>query len=63
MKASAQAAARNTTKATAGWKDSDGDRLEDFGVDEEIDFYDEDDIPLSELLKRRRVDSNQGSFT
>jgi palmitoyltransferase len=37
-----------------GWKDSDGDRLRDFGVDEEVEFYDEDDVPLGELLRRRR---------
>ena len=37
-----------------GWRDTDGDRLDDFGVDEEAEFYDEDNIPLSELLRRRR---------
>jgi palmitoyltransferase len=37
-----------------GWKDADGDRLRDFGVDEEVEFYDEDDVPLGELLRRRR---------
>lgn len=35
------------------WRDSEGERLEDFGVDEEIDLYDEDDIPLAELIRRR----------
>ncbi|OJD19949.1 hypothetical protein AJ78_00143 [Emergomyces pasteurianus Ep9510] len=38
-----------------GWRDSEGDRLGDFGVDEEIEFYDEDDIPLAELLRRRET--------
>lgn len=36
-----------------GWKNSEGERLRDFGVDEEIEFYDEDDIPLAELIQRR----------
>lgn len=37
-----------------GWRTSDGDRLGDFGVDEEAEFYDEDDVPLAVLLERRR---------
>lgn len=39
-----------------GWRNSEGERLNDFGVDEEVEFYDEqeDEIPLSELLARRR---------
>jgi len=37
-----------------GWKDSDGDRLRDFGVDEDVEFYDEDNVPLGELLRKRR---------
>ena len=36
-----------------GWQDSEGETLEDFGVDEEVELY-EDDIPLGELLRRRR---------
>ena len=39
------------------WQDSGGNRLKDYGVDEEIEFYDEDDIPLSELMHRRRMKS------
>lgn len=35
------------------WRDSEGERLEDFGVDEELDLYDEDDVPLAELIRRR----------
>lgn len=34
-----------------GWKNSDGERLEDYGVDEDP----EDDIPLGELLRRRKA--------
>lgn len=37
-----------------GWRNSEGDRLRDFGVDEEAEFYDEDDIPLATLIQRRR---------
>ncbi|EFX04409.1 dhhc zinc finger membrane protein [Grosmannia clavigera kw1407] len=36
-----------------GWTNADGDRLRDYGVDEEVDG-DEDDVPLSELLQRRK---------
>jgi palmitoyltransferase len=36
-----------------GWKNSEGERLRDFGVDEDAEFYDEDEIPLAELLRRR----------
>jgi palmitoyltransferase len=37
-----------------GWTSSDGTRLRDFGVDEEAELLDDDDIPLGELLRRRR---------
>ncbi|OCL01827.1 palmitoyltransferase pfa4 [Glonium stellatum] len=37
-----------------GWKNSEGERLGDFGVDEDAEFYDED-VPLSELIARRRL--------
>ena len=37
-----------------GWKNSEGERLADFGVDEEAEFYDEDEIPLAELIERKR---------
>jgi len=43
-----------------GWRNSEGERLKDFGVDEEFEFYDEqedDDVPLSELLARKRAAS------
>lgn len=35
-----------------GWRNSEGERLRDFGVDEETEFYDEEDVPLAELLRR-----------
>lgn len=43
------------SKGEEAWRNSEGDRLDDFGVDEAVEFYDEDDIPLAELLSRRRV--------
>jgi palmitoyltransferase len=42
------------------WRNSEGERLKDFGVDEEVEFYDEqedDDVPLGELLARKRMAS------
>lgn len=38
-----------------GWTNSDGDRLRDYGVDEDAESLDEDDIPLGELLRRRKA--------
>lgn len=37
-----------------GWQDSGGNRLKDYGVDEDVEFYDEDNIPIAELMKRRK---------
>jgi palmitoyltransferase len=43
------------------WRNAEGERLHDFGVDEDVEFYDEgvedadDDVPLSELLARKRA--------
>lgn len=36
------------------WRNADGERLQDFGVDEDVEFYDEDDIPLGVLMEQRR---------
>jgi palmitoyltransferase len=46
-----------------GWRNAEGERLKDFGVDEDVEFYDEqeDEIPLAELIARRRVASNAAS--
>ena len=40
-----------------GWRNSEGERLKDFGVDEDVEFYDEqeDEVPLSVLIKRRQA--------
>lgn len=37
------------------WRNSEGERLDDFGVDEDVEFYDEDNIPLAQLLQKRKV--------
>lgn len=37
-----------------GWTNAEGDRLRDFGVDEDAELLDEDEIPLGELLRRRK---------
>ncbi|KAJ6186573.1 hypothetical protein N7519_007874 [Penicillium mononematosum] len=36
------------------WRNAEGERLRDFGVDEEAEFYDEEDIPLGVLIERRK---------
>jgi hypothetical protein len=36
------------------WRNSEGERLKDFGVDEEVDFYD-DDVPLAVIRERVRA--------
>ncbi|KAL8732603.1 MAG: hypothetical protein Q9166_002577 [cf. Caloplaca sp. 2 TL-2023] len=42
-------------RAGLGWRDSEGDRLQDLGVDEEAEYFDEDDLPLAELLRRKKL--------
>lgn len=37
------------------WRNKEGERLEDFGVDEVADFYDEDEMPLAELREVLRA--------
>lgn len=36
------------------WRNSEGERLADYGVDEDVEFYDEENIPLAELMQRRK---------
>ena len=50
--ASHQDHVKGNPKQTLQWADSDGDRLHDFGVDEEAEFDDTDDVPLAELQQR-----------
>ncbi|KAL8784182.1 MAG: hypothetical protein Q9195_009150 [Heterodermia aff. obscurata] len=43
------------TAGEEAWMNSEGERLQDFGVDEDAEFYDgEDEIPLSQLLLLRK---------
>ena len=46
----------------AGWTNSDGDRLRDYGVDEDAELIldVDDDVPLGELLRRRRAIAKEG---
>jgi palmitoyltransferase len=48
-----------------GWRNSEGERLQDFGVDEDVEFYDEqeDEIPLAELMARRQAASSAASYS
>lgn len=52
--------AYNRANGFTRWKDSDGDRLDDFGVDEDVEFHDEDEIPLAEFLRRKTVSRADG---
>ena len=45
----------STTSTGHGWLNSEGDRLDDFGVDEDVDFCGDDEIPLAELLRRNKA--------
>ena len=54
------AGADDSGSGEEGWRDNDGDRLDDFGVDEDAEFYDEDDIPLAELIRKRRETVGSG---
>jgi palmitoyltransferase len=39
------------------WRDEEGQRLNDFGLDEEAEFYDQEtdeDVPLAELLRKKQ---------
>ena len=42
------------TRGEEAWKNSEGDSLADFGLDEDVEFYDEEDIPLSLLMRRKQ---------
>ncbi|KAG9555414.1 zf-DHHC-domain-containing protein, partial [Aureobasidium melanogenum] len=45
-----------------GWRNSEGERLNDFGVDEDVEFYDEDEVPLGELMKRKNLANNGSTY-
>nr|OQO04104.1 hypothetical protein B0A51_18099 [Rachicladosporium sp. CCFEE 5018] len=38
------------------WRNKEGERLADFGLDEQAEFYDEDDLPLAEIIRRRKAE-------
>jgi palmitoyltransferase len=44
---------RGEGEGEESWRDSEGQRLKDFGLDEEAEFYD-DDVPLAQLIERRK---------
>ena len=46
----------NDSAGEEAWRNKEGERLADFGVDEVADFYDEDDLPLAEIMRRRKAD-------
>lgn len=50
-----QAKRNDESSGEEGWQDTGGNRLKDFGVDEDVEFYDEDNIPIAELLRRRKA--------
>ncbi|KAL3478928.1 DHHC palmitoyltransferase-domain-containing protein [Aspergillus californicus] len=50
---SSAASSYGTDNGEEGWRNSEGERLRDFGVDEEVEFYDEEDIPLAILIQQR----------
>lgn len=36
------------------WRNWEGEGLSDFGVDEDVEFYDEDNVPLAQVVRRKR---------
>lgn len=48
---------RRRTTRSATWRNSEGEALADYGVDEEVEEAD-DDIPLAQLVERRRQTGN-----
>jgi palmitoyltransferase len=37
-----------TSAGEEAWRTSEGDRLDDFGVDEDVEFYDEENVPFQD---------------
>lgn len=60
MRGSAPAFPRNSGRVADGpaWRDSEGERLDDFGVDESVELDDED-TPLSEIVRERKRSSQK----
>jgi palmitoyltransferase len=49
------ALAEAEVNAQPEWRNREGDRLRDFGVDEDTEILEEEEVPLGELLRRRRA--------
>ncbi|KAI9687291.1 MAG: Palmitoyltransferase [Bathelium mastoideum] len=47
------------SRGEEAWKNSEGESLADFGLDEDVEFYDEEDIPLSVLMQRRQLEKTK----
>lgn len=47
----------NDNGGEEAWRNREGERLADFGVDEVAEFYDEDDLPLAELIRKRKAET------
>lgn len=45
---------KDSDEGEESWRNSEGERLRDFGVDEDVEFYDEEDVPLAVLIQRRK---------
>lgn len=43
------------TRGEESWKNSEGESLADFGLDEDAEFYDEEDIPLGMLIRKKQL--------
>lgn len=41
------------SKGEESWRNAEGEGLGDFGVDEDVEFYDEDNVPLIELIGQK----------
>lgn len=46
---------RNPGDGEEAWRNGEGDRLDDFGVDESVEFYDEDDLPIAMILQQQKT--------
>ena len=42
-------------KGEEAWRNTEGESLEDFGVDEAAEFYDEDEVPPAKILSHKRT--------
>ena len=43
------------SKGEEAWRNMEGENLGDFGVDLDVEFYDEDEVPLASLLHHKRT--------